>query len=228
MINEISLDKAEWNNYHDKLDLNQDAIHIFKIEADKYYNSIQFNYENILSDIELAKSDRFFTKKNRERYVASKHSLRSILSKFVFIQPVELQFYHTGNKKPAINGIEFNSTHSENVILIVLNSSSIGIDVEFANPAFDFSTLLPTCFSKEEQVFINSPATFYLLWTRKEAILKATGEGLIEKMQEINCLNKDVLRKNIRYEIKSYCIDQYIFSVAFVPQNQQVCFWSFY
>lgn len=228
MIREITLDKAEWNSYHDKLDFNQNAVHIFKIEADKYYNSIQFNYSDILSDSELMKADRFYTKKNRARFIARKHSLRSILSKFVFIQPAQLQFHLSVNKKPAINKIEFNSTHSENFILIALNSSAIGIDIEFVNPNFDFETLLPSCFNREEQVFINSPTTFYMLWTRKEAILKASGEGLIEEMQEINCLNNDVLRKNIRYEIKTYSIYQYIFSIAVIPQNQQIYFWSVY
>lgn len=228
MIKEISLNKEEWSTYHHKVDLDKDAIHIFKIEAEKYYDHIQFNYKDVLSEIELQKANRFLIRKDKEKFIARKHSLRSILSKFVPIQPVQLQFHYQNNKKPAIDGIEFNSTHSGNLILIAVGSSAIGIDIEFVNPDFDFQALTPSCFSKEEQVFIHSPTTFYTLWTRKEAILKASGEGLIEKMQGISCLNNDVRRENVGYEMQTFSIDQYIFSIAAIPQNQQLYFWRFY
>ena len=227
MSEEISISCAEWSEYNDKRDLDKDAIHIFKIEADEYYNSIQFNYQDILSDSELTKANRFLTKKDKESFISRRHSLRSILSKFISAQPAGFQFHQSGNKKPAIEGVEFNSTHSENLILIALSSSTIGIDIECVNPDFDFKTLVPACFSKEERVFIGSPSAFYTLWTRKEAILKATGEGLIEKMQDINCLKNDVIRNNVCYGIKTYRMHEYIFSIAMTAQNQQLFFWNF-
>jgi 4'-phosphopantetheinyl transferase len=228
MNKEISLSNAKWGIYNDKVEFDKNAVHIFKIEAGKYYDNIQFSYKDILSDIELAKANRFLIKRDREKFISRRHSLRSILSKFVFIQPAQLQFHQSGNKKPAIEGIEFNSTHSEDLILIAVNSSAIGIDLEFINPDFDFGALIPSCFNREEQVFISSPTKFYTLWTRKEAILKASGEGLIEKMQDFSCLNNDVLRQNVCYEIKTFSMHQYIFSMAGIPQNQLLCFWNFY
>lgn len=230
MIKAISLDHSKWKIFDDKNYFHKEAIHIFRISAIDYYNIVRFSYDEILSDLEMAKASRFIKKDDAERFIASKHSLRFILSKFISAAPAAIQFQQFGNKKPIVNGIEFNMTHSKNLILIAVGPSSIGIDIEYVNSNFDYGILVHNCFSPEEQRYINSQLTFYRSWTRKEALLKATGEGITNQMQEITCMDKQTSRLGKEYEIKTFHMEeqQYVFSIAATALvDKDLNFWSF-
>lgn len=229
MTTGTSLNNNEWKIYDSTQELAKDATHIFKIVIDKYYKGLPSNYAAILSEEERAKAKRFVNKKDTERFIVSRHALRSILAKFLLRDPAAISFHQSGNKKPATEGIEFNSTHSQNIILVAVSPLAVGIDIEFIDPGFDFSILKADCFSPEEQQQINSHQRFYALWTRKEAILKATGEGLLDDLKAVACLDSTIVRKNLPFHITTYPIEQqYIFSLATVAHGQQVYFWSFY
>lgn len=227
MIRKATLNKSDWEKYDGIPDLSQDQVYVFKVMADSYYHYIRFGYEAILSDAELEKSGRFLNRKDMERYIASRYSLRHILSGFVLHSPASIQFGTSGNKKPAVDGIEFNISHSGNLILIAVSRTAVGIDVELVVPDFDFSLLLDSSFSARERLGISSPFGFYELWTRKEALLKASGEGLTDGMNEFECLDSLVLRKGLDYELNSFRTDQqYVFSVAAEP-GKHLCFIDF-
>lgn len=227
MISTTSLNKSDWKKYSGIPDLEKDRMHIFKVTADSYYHQIRFGYEAILSDEELEKSSRFLNRKDAERYIASRHSVRCILSGFLHRASAAIQFTESGNKKPAVDGIEFNISHSGNLILVAVSQTAVGIDIELVVPDFDFSLLLDSSFSDREKLHIGSKLSFYEFWTRKEAVLKASGEGLTDGMNEFECLDKLVLRKGLSYELNTYRTDeQYIFSLA-SPVDKLLCFFDF-
>lgn len=202
------------------------AIHIFKLEIDHYSYKTGDKLFSVLSPAEQIKSNRFHKEADQIRYATTRHALRVILSKFTRTPPELIEFHQTGNKKPAINGLEFNVSHSGNLILIGVSASALGIDVEYVNPDFDFSTLINTCFNVEEQLHVKSPEDFYLLWTRKEALLKNTGEGLSDELHEVTCMDSFALRDGIRYEIKSFSTECYIFSLSSISHQQSLYFWN--
>lgn len=227
MIGQASLNKADWEKYDGTSELQKDTVYVFKVMADNYYGYISFDYEAILSDAELEKSSRFLNRKDAERYIACRHSLRHILSGFILHSPASIQFGTSGNKKPAVDGIEFNISHSGNLILIAVSQTAVGIDIELVVPDFDYNLLLDSSFSARERLGINSPFGFYELWTRKEALLKASGEGLTDGMNEFECLDNLVLRKGLDYELTSFRTDQqYVFSIAAAP-GKHLCFIDF-
>jgi 4'-phosphopantetheinyl transferase len=87
-------------------------------------------------------------------------------------------------------GIAFNVAHSGDIILIALTrSGSVGVDVEYYDRATDIMEVAQYNFTASEHrslAAITDPhsriKTFYRYWTRKEAVLKADGRGLIASL----------------------------------------------
>ena len=91
----------------------------------------------------------------------------------------------------------FNFSHShEKIICAISHTHQIGVDIEKVMP-FD-TQILNEYFDLNEQQFIsqaNVPMeAFYTLWTKKEAFIKCTGEGITKKdLATINVLQKNIV-----------------------------------
>lgn len=88
-----------------------------------------------------------------------------------------------------------NWSHNEKYLVIGIGSSNLGLDIEFSNIEYDES-LYGWILHKNEKDFINTNGKFSEIWTRKESILKCSGEGLIENLYDLNSLNE---KYNISY-----------------------------
>jgi 4'-phosphopantetheinyl transferase len=97
--------------------------------------------------------------------------------------------------------------------LIAVAKSEIGIDVEYIKPGFDYDGIIRSNFNGQEIAYIkaeNNLARFFKLWTRKEAILKATGTGITEHLKAITALDGpqqiegDLLNSKISWNISSF------------------------
>jgi 4'-phosphopantetheinyl transferase len=106
-------------------------------------------------------------------------------------KPASLRFNCSANGKPALAGefagagVHINLAHSEDLALVaVTRIGAIGVDVECIRPVREMDELVARFFSARETVLfqklrLDEKATaFFNLWTRKEALLKATGEGI--------------------------------------------------
>lgn len=195
-----------------------DLIHIFRIATEACYPGIEKDYKRVLSANELNRASRFLHIRDRINYLVRAYYVRQILSCFVPEAPEALQFSSMGNRKPALENIHFNVSHSQGYVVIVVNSSPVGVDLEYIDPRFDFDPVLEQCFNDQEQAFVNEGnrrLNFYSLWTRKEAVLKATGEGLTNDLSLINCLGDSFRRHDHSYRLNSFLLDeQYLQSLA--------------
>lgn len=142
-----------------------------------------------LSADELLRARAFRFERDRDRYAASHAALREILGRYVG-EPAALRLGTSASGKPFIeqpsDAPRFNLSHSGDVCAIAISlAAEVGIDVEtLQQPLEDVHTLATTCFSPPERAALaSSPPDeerlrFLRGWTRKEAYLKATGEGL--------------------------------------------------
>ncbi|SMC95725.1 4'-phosphopantetheinyl transferase family protein [Pedobacter nyackensis] len=206
--------------------------HLFKIEVDTYFDLIQDTYIDILNDQEITKASRFLKTKDAESYIVTRYVLRNLLAHFVLIPPADIHFHFSSDKKPKVDGIEFNISHSGNFIIIAISLAPIGIDIEFINQNFDFDPLMNAIFNEEESSLINKNADrllwFYVLWTRKEAILKASGEGLTEDLTKLNVVAPIVGRFDTYFEVKSLLLDQnYVIGLATEVPDSTIHYWNF-
>ncbi|OAF13580.1 hypothetical protein AYJ54_43400 [Bradyrhizobium centrolobii] len=105
-------------------------------------------------------------------------------------------------------GLQFNLTHSHSVALLAVTvGQTVGIDVEdiasFSNP--DVSTLAEGVLSKREVEAImalereSRIRSFLRCWTRKEALLKAVGVGLLAKLDEFKVPMDDLERWSVQW-----------------------------
>lgn len=219
--------KIKWYNYNNTIISKFDDCHIFKFELN-VYEEIENKYQTILSQNEIAKADLFKQRDDKKKYVIGKYFTRILLANKLGIKAPDIVFFETGNKKPATNYIHFNISHSGNLVLVAISKSPIGIDVEFVNPKFDFQNLLNECFISSELLQVNSSSDFYRFWTKKEAIIKATGEGLIDDLHDIDCSQNIVLRHNNKYQIATgYADENHICSLAYTNEIKNLHYWSY-
>ncbi|MDO4683166.1 MAG: 4'-phosphopantetheinyl transferase superfamily protein [Lautropia sp.] len=143
-----------------------------------------------LSGDEQARAERFRFAHLRHRYRASRVALRALLAERLDIAPGDVRFITSAQGKPALHpdhagGLHFNLSHSEAGGWLVLADQPVGIDVEnIDRPMPERAALLPRIATAAEQQQMHrlpdhyQGAAFFLAWTRKEALLKAWGDGI--------------------------------------------------
>jgi 4'-phosphopantetheinyl transferase len=142
-----------------------------------------------LSERERAARLRF--ERDRARFIAGRGLLRTILSRCLELDPAELEFSYGAYGKPVLAGafaecgLQFNVAHSQDLALFALTCGGpVGVDVERIRPLAETGELVVRFFSTRECAAFKKvaeeqkTAAFFNLWTRKEAWLKATGEGI--------------------------------------------------
>ena len=129
-------------------------------------------------------------------------------------------FDYSSEGKPFVAAhpdIHFSLSHSGTVALCAISDQPVGADVE--EPRKISSSLIAYTMNDREQEQINASADpamrFLYFWTRKEAVLKLTGEGIRNDV-------KEVLAEEDKYQIETVQTENYIFSVAKfnnIPEN---------
>jgi 4'-phosphopantetheinyl transferase len=142
--------------------------------------------DHLLSPDEQARAQRLRIPEKRQRFVAARTALRRVLADTTG-QPAESLIFGYGPQgKPYLvnaHACYFNLAHSEDTALIAVAGGSVGIDLEHLRPLPSMVEMAQIAFSPQEQDALASlPDTerlsaFFRIWTRKEALMKARGEG---------------------------------------------------
>jgi 4'-phosphopantetheinyl transferase len=163
-------------------------VDVWQFELDLAADEVA-ELERVLSPDEQARASRFRHANDRDRYIVAHGSLRMLLGRYIDESPGQLEFSHTPNGKPRLvnpahPALCFNMSHSGKVALVaVACGREVGIDVERIDLNCDFESVAREFFAPAEQAALRtSPShercnTFFQLWTCKESVLKAMGEG---------------------------------------------------
>jgi 4'-phosphopantetheinyl transferase len=139
---------------------------------------------------EVERASRFKVQKARDEFVAGRHLVRTLLGSYLAIQPKLIRFSYEGNGKPCLDSchhscLNFNVSHSDGLVIAAFcRDLVIGIDVEKIRTDFEIDEISERFFSVAERHDLHAvPAAeryeaFFRCWTRKEAYIKALGEGL--------------------------------------------------
>jgi 4'-phosphopantetheinyl transferase len=124
--------------------------------------------------------------------------LRKILGSYLKAHPREIAFRYGKNGKPELlqphqsPTLHFNLAHSADLaVLAVASFGPVGVDIERVRPIGELDGIAAQFFSQDEKDGLAAlpdeerQAAFYRLWTRKEAFLKATGEGIADSLAEV-------------------------------------------
>ena len=180
----------EWPLAHERPELTTDAIHVWRAALAVDPATLQ-RLENLLADDERARAERFIFQQDRDRFIAARGILRELLGTYLQCEPRNIEFSYGPRGKPAISSdgarypLRFNLSHSQGLALIgVSREREIGIDVERIRPEFAGEEIAKRYFSAREVLELGRlpgelrTEAFFLCWTRKEAYIKAEGDGL--------------------------------------------------
>ncbi len=152
---------------------------------------------DLLAEDERDRAARFHFEHLRRRFRVSHGVLRRILAHYTGIAAAQLRFAADPFGKPALTEPEgelrFNLSHSENLALIaVARGREVGVDIEFMRHVPEAEAVAKCNFSAREYAAYRAldekekRVAFFNCWTRKEAYLKARGEGLSFPLAQVD------------------------------------------
>lgn len=152
-----------------------------------------------LSDDERKRASRFKFENDRRRFIISRGTLREILGRLVGTAPAKIEFLYSENGKPFLTGqphdklICFNLAHSEKMALYAFaRGLELGVDIERVRRMPDMENIVANFFSEGEKdllavlPFKDRVSLFFRLWTRKEALVKAIGDGISRPLSGVD------------------------------------------
>ncbi len=195
-----SLDDAavlQWPIAPEKVSLEPGEIHLWAAAMSEFADQAQ-NLSALLSLAELARAQKFRFIEDRDRYVIRHGLARQILSRYLEQVPSVIKF-RTGvhgkpelSKSTADHPLFFNTSHSADITIVAITPDGpIGVDIERVQGIPDMENIARRFFLPSETGTLmalpkNSRVqAFYNCWTRKEAFLKATGEGIGENLEKL-------------------------------------------
>jgi 4'-phosphopantetheinyl transferase len=141
----------------------------------------------VLSTDELARASRLHFDRDRCRFICARAILRILLGRYTGWDPRALRFEYGTRGKPRLANatLSFNLAHSgELAVYGLARNARMGVDIEACRPIPEMREVIARCFSLvERRAWESLPVSqreeaFFACWTRKEAYLKAIGDGL--------------------------------------------------
>ena len=201
---------TSWDTPPASLSLPADEVHVWSagldVPADEYRVLAR-----CLSEEEKARADRFHFGRDGCRFAAGRGLLRHILSRYAELPAQDFVFAYGEQGKPYVAGdstvtsLSFNLTHSQGLALYaVTRNRPVGIDMEFVRPigGGEIAERFFTPWERDELEALPDDQRnegFFNAWTRKEAVLKATGQGLagLNKVEVTLCPQAPVYLRSI-------------------------------
>jgi 4'-phosphopantetheinyl transferase len=153
--------------------------------------------EALLDAKERERALRFHFPEDRARFIAGRGLLRHALRLYAPRVPASIEISYSSLGRPLVpiehEAPRFSISHAHDLVaLAFVNDAQVGIDLEYTRPPIDLIALAERIFSEEDlRAFEAFPLrekqlAFYRAWTRKEAYLKARGEGIATGLQEVS------------------------------------------
>jgi len=171
----------------------QHAVHVWTANLRIPAQTVE-RFRSILSDEEKERADRFRFEALSHAFIVAHAALRCLLGNYLNLDPESIRFRYGPKGKPALSPpsrLEFNMTHSGNVAGFAFTEGcQLGLDLEQIEPLNELESIARSFFCTEEYQELTSlppesrVRAFFLCWTRKEAYIKATGDGLAAPLHE--------------------------------------------
>jgi 4'-phosphopantetheinyl transferase len=175
---------------NDTPELAADEVQLWRVDLAAICSE-EARWEKVLSADEKARASRFHFPRDRQHFVAGRALLRIILANYTKIEPGDLSFSYSEKGKPSLSpnhaadSLTFNLSHSGGIALYGFSRHrDLGVDVEQVRRDYEVDGIARRFFSECEQEQLahlapaDRPEAFFRCWTRKEAYIKATGDGL--------------------------------------------------
>jgi 4'-phosphopantetheinyl transferase len=173
-----------------RLELPPGVIHVWSVRLDPPAAEVERLGRRLSAD-EWQRANRFRFDQHRRQYVVGRGALRKLLAGYLETDPERIQFGYGPRGKPFLAqpqsaaGLRFNLSNSHELAVVgLVMGPEIGVDVERLRSMPDCEKISERFFSASERQALRGVSAlrkeeaFFNCWTRKEAYLKAVGEGL--------------------------------------------------
>jgi len=185
---DLKLAIKQWQGSAHDLSLSDYEVHVWHRPLPAAADEIA-HLSRVLSEEEKHRASRFRSQSLQSDFIVARGTLRLLLGAYLRLNPAQLIFEYSAHGKPSLTAphhwLDFNLSHTDGLVVYALAMNRrVGVDVEKLRSDFDTDKLARRFFSTAEQATLESlpPAdrhqAFYLCWSRKEAYIKARGEGL--------------------------------------------------
>ena len=184
-----------WFEAPDHPILTAGEAHIWRVYLDQDRLTIQRTLQ-LLSEDERQRAAKYYFQRDRKHFVSARGALRMILSRYIDLPPEHIRFSVNQYGKPSLQqGLDddlprFNVAHSGAIALYAFaKGREVGVDVEYVTGDSSNLEVAERFFSPTETSMLRRVApeartvAFFDCWTRKEAYIKARGEGLSHPLQ---------------------------------------------
>ena len=186
----MSPSEQRWQTPPAVLTLSSQDVHVWRISLEPDAEHV-WCLRQLLAADETARADRFHFAKDRRHFIVARGALRVILGRYLGLDPRHLAFSYSAYGKPALatapagDWLRFNISHSHELALCAMTRGrEVGIDIEHIRANVSSEAIAERYFSPREVAALRAlpadlrRAAFFTCWTRKEAYIKARGEGL--------------------------------------------------
>jgi len=175
--------------------LASDEVHTWCASLDVPSETLARLYASLTPD-ERQRSARFQFDRDRQRFIVARGVLRELLGRYLETDPGDVSFVYNAFGKPDLSPrfgrpLKFNLSHAAGLALIAITTaSSVGVDLEYIRLQSDYPEIARRFFSAAEVDALSGlqsdayAAAFMNCWTKKEAYVKARGEGLTMPLTE--------------------------------------------
>jgi 4'-phosphopantetheinyl transferase len=172
--------------------LHADEVHVWQASLDADPAAVE-RFFGYLSPVEKERAARFLSPRDGNRFAVCRGILRELLGGYLRCPASEVRLEAGPRGKPALHSdagkpdldLRFNVSNSQGIALYAFAlGREVGIDIEKISPEVAFEGIENRYFSPREQQELRNlpekvrPEGFFLCWTRKEAYIKARGDGL--------------------------------------------------
>ncbi len=189
--------KIEWRTApNTPPSLSAAVVHVWRMWLSQPTDAIDALRQTLSAD-ERDRMARLRRPEARERFAITRGLLRATLAYHLQISPAEIRFDYLPQGKPMLahpdTDVQFNLSHSREMILCaVTRTRRVGIDGEFFRSIREMEKFAVRFFSENEREWLASVSppekqrVFFEIWTRKEAYLKACGDGVTRHLRGID------------------------------------------
>lgn len=187
---EKDLPAQEWRLPPARPRLARGDVHVWRADLSRL-DARARELADVLSADELERAARFRFERDRLRFVLARAALKIILGLYLESKPDSVCFTHNSFGKPSVDAagargpLHFNASHSHELALYAFSAEQeVGVDVEHIRAEFASEEVAARFFSRREVEALRGvapeqrPRAFFDCWARKEAYVKARGEGL--------------------------------------------------
>ena len=203
----MSEENQTWHVPPEKVMLPENEVHVWRVSltkansenSDKSEDSRFSSLQHLLSVEERERAGKFYFERDRRNWVVAHGILRILLAQYLETDPRTLRFETNAYGKPLLASphaganLHFNLSHSGNLALYAFSfDRHVGVDVEYMRPGIECEELARHYFSRHEYAAMQSLPTaqqeeaFFLCWSRKEAYIKARGQGVSLPLEQFD------------------------------------------